>query len=145
MSRNYTFDCRVDRPKGKCWELAQPDEYSSRGHFNETTEGWKEDLGWSRKCSFSPHLWALLPGDAARANTVLDSGLPPLQQRYRCLILYALTEGSWYIMPCYLIIRFQFNKTQRQAGLLWNICLTLLCLNLRLWLSAWMTQSLTGE
>lgn len=129
---------QADRPKGKGWELRQPGGYISRDHLDETTEGWKEDLGWSRKCQLSPHLCALLPDDAAGAKTVLDSCLPPLQPRYRCLRLCALAEGLRCITSCYLIIHFQFNKRRWQNGLFWNVCLTLLCLKLGLWLTALM-------
>lgn len=35
MSCNYIFDYKVDRPKGKCCELAQPDGYKGRDHLDE--------------------------------------------------------------------------------------------------------------
>lgn len=35
MSYNYIFDCKVDKPKGRCWELGQPDGYIGRDHLDE--------------------------------------------------------------------------------------------------------------
>lgn len=35
MSYNYVFDCKLDRPKGKCWELAQSDGNTGRDHLDE--------------------------------------------------------------------------------------------------------------